>query len=434
MEVGISSCLKDSLIQMTGRTLASFLELEKIDEATGFPTVVNPLPTGWEDSLRKAMVDLGQLGMSLQEENRVRSDLLRQSRSDVMPISYVRSRDFAILTDESHSRFFVWLKMLPQKHSLGRKSENPPGGLIHIDHGEVFSYCGDSAIILPIQIGKRGDGWNWQYHRFLLPVMEQVASIQSAYLVRNCTDYYLHVSFAFDCPEKYEHETYLGIDRGVFFSMAYAVVKKDGTIVTMEHSDDPFREIRIRAGKRVQEKQKRGLRITRKDYKQGELDNVLHRIVNHILDVAVEHKSMLVLEDLELKTIGKFYKSAYKKMYKFLEYKAKLRGVPIFTWFNPKTEERKPGVFAAYTSQICIWCGEINKGREHGKPFVCPSCGATYHSDEGAGVNIARRAMYKKRDWEKRGGYLAFHKTFANASSFHAKSDLRLSTAENVTL
>jgi len=42
----------------------------------------------------------------------------------------------------------------------------------------------------------------------------------------------------------------------------------------------------------------------------------------------------------------------------------------------------------------------------------------TLSNVRSAAVNIARRALYKKADWEKKGGYKAFHRSFANASTF----------------
>ncbi|MCK4960807.1 MAG: transposase, partial [Planctomycetes bacterium] len=159
------------------------------------------------------------------------------------------------------------------------------------------------------------------------------------------------------------------------------------------------------ASKRVQGKQQKGLEVTLRDYHRQEQEAIIHGLINDIIDLAKEHKAMIVTEDLDIRIRGKFYRSAWKKMYKFLEYKCRLAGVPLW----------RGGIWAAYSSQICIYCGELNKDRRRdGSPFMCPSCGAVYHSDEGAGVNIARRVLYRKVDWEGKGGYRAFHRSFVN--------------------
>jgi len=417
VEADIASCLRESVISRdgVGAMLASYFELRGTDEDTGFPIARDPSPTGWVDTIEDVLDEMGILGNDLLTENQARSRLARQARSNVMPVQFVRSRDFAILTNKAQTGFFIWLKLLPNGHELAQPIK-PQGDLVEVGTGEIFNYKGSSAILFPLEVGRHNGGWGWQYHRFIEPVLAEQATPQTAKLVRENDDYYVHITFAFKCPDPYEPETYLGIDRGVFYSMAYGMVDRDGQIILMGHNEDGFRSERIAAGKKVQEKQRKGQRVTAKDWKGRSLDGILHTLANDMIALALEHRSQIVLEDLNIRIGGKFYKSAWKKMHKILEYKCKLAGVPF----------RRGGIWAAYSSQICIYCGGLNEDRKRdGSPFICPWCGAVYHSDEGAGVNISRRVLYRKKEWEKRGGYRAFHRSFANEAVTGARIDLR---------
>ena len=407
LNMPIASCLKEALLGNVASMLASFLELEGTAENTGFPSARNPSLEGYPNALK----EFALVGGDVDDENTCRRQLLRQARGSVMPIHFSRSRDARLLYDRKSERFFVWLQLVPAKHELSQKTV--VSDLIDLNTGEIFNRQSSTALLFPIELGQRNDDWHWQYHRFIGPLMAQQASVQSAKLIKEKDEYFLHVSFAFACPDPYEPETYIGIDRGVFYSMAYGLVDAEGGIIDMGHKEDGFRHDRIAAGKRVQVRQARGRKATVRDYRQKHLDSILHVVINDIIDLALKHRSMVVLEDLDIQIKGKFYKSAWKKMHKMLAYKCKLAGVPIW----------KGGIWAAYSSQICIVCGGLNRGRKRdGSYFVCPGCGATYHSDEGAGINIARRALYRKADWKD---HFAFHRSFANEGHFGAFFDLR---------
>lgn len=412
LKADMASCLKESLVKNVSAMLSSYLELDSGDkQEAGFPLCRDPSTQAWPNALS----ELCLVGNDLEAENEAIAKMMKLSRSNVMPVYFSRSRDFAILVDIDNDRFFLWTKLLANDSTLAEKINITQGNLVDINTDKTFTYRGKTSIMFPLEIGIRNGDWHWQYEKFIKPVMDGHAFIKSGRLIKHEDDYFFHVSIGFDVPDVYEPETYLGIDRGVLHSVAYGLIDKNGAIIEMGHSDDPIREIRNRAGRRIQDKQRRGRGISRKDYKQKELDGILHRLVNEIIDIALDHRAMIVMEDLNLRTTGRFYKSAYQKIFRFLEYKCKWYGVPIYQRKN-EHGQKKPGVWAAYSSKICIHCGE--EVERDDRAVFCPACGKQEHSDDAAGINIARRALYRAKDWGggngKPGDWRAFHRSFAN--------------------
>lgn len=413
----IHSSAKDSLMQNVGANLASYFELVQVDERTSLPFARNPSPSADLEALDYFV----HVGSDLEDFGDSQRRLLKRAQGNVTPLYFcrsdgatqtssggVRNRNFSLLVNTKQDKLLAVMWLLPAHHDLCKPLGAVEGNLVKLDTGEIFTSNSGTAILVPLELGRNG----WQYDKFIEPAMNTQAKVRTAYLVRKNDNYFLHVAFELSCPDEYKPEAYLGIDRGVFFSMAYAVVDTDGEVILMDHEEDGFRDECIEAGKRVQEMQQAGIKPTIRDYRTQEREAIIHRLINKIIEIAQKHKAMIVTEDLDIQIRGKFYKSAWKKMYKFLEYKCRLAGVPLW----------RGGIWAAYSSRICIYCGELNANRKRdGSPFVCPHCGAVYHSDDGAGVNIARRALYRKADWKDAGGYLAFHRSFANHSTLTAE-------------
>jgi len=109
-----------------------------------------------------------------------------------------------------------------------------------------------------------------------------------------------------------------------------------------------------------------------------------HKISRKIVNEAKQTKCAIKLEHLKGIRNNRKQKQSFKytlnswsyyQLQMFVEYKAKLLGVPVF-YIEP-----------AYTSQTCHKCGQI--GKRNDKSFKCPHCGYTAHADINAAWNIA---------------------------------------------
>ena len=121
-----------------------------------------------------------------------------------------------------------------------------------------------------------------------------------------------------------------------------------------------------------------------KDRESRIVKDLNHKISRKIVDMAKVQHAALVFEDLGgIRQTRKQHRSfkyalhswSFYQLQTFVEYKAKLLGVPVL-YVDP-----------AYTSQDCSRCG--TRGQRNGKGFKCPTCGHVDHADVNAAFNIA---------------------------------------------
>ena len=409
--VELHSSAKDSLLQDVAGNLASYLELEKSGAKVGYPVARNPSPTANEDALEYFI----HAGIGKDDFEQSQARYLAVVRGSVMPLYFcradaasqtrtggARNRNFSLLWNTKKRQLLAVIYLLPQGHTMGKPLQATQDNLVRLDTGEIFKSNSKSAILVPLEMGRNG----WQEARFLEPAMQSDTTIQTAYLVRNddTDEYFLHVAFKMKCLPQYEPQAYLGIDKGILFTAAYAVVDLDGGLIELGHIDDQLRELQIKHGREREHLARNGKKVTRRYYKRKAYENILHGLANCLITMAREYQATIVVEDLNIQVRGSRVVSRFRKLDKILQYKCRLAGVPFRS------------VFAAYSSMICHRCGAL---MERDDRLVTCECGYQGHSDDNAAVNIARRALYRKKDWA--GGYREFHRSFANTSTFETE-------------
>jgi putative transposase len=179
-------------------------------------------------------------------------------------------------------------------------------------------------------------------------------------------------------------QQFIGVDRNTTGHVAVTANPDTGKIEKFGksalHVHRKYRAIR----KRLQSEGKfRELKAV-KDRESRIVKDLNHKISRKIVEMAKVQHAALVFEGLGgIRQTRKQYRSfkyalhswSFYQLQRFVEYKAKLLGVPVL-YVDP-----------AYTSQDCSMCGA--RGQRDGKDFKCPACGHVDHADVNAAFNIA---------------------------------------------
>jgi len=197
---------------------------------------------------------------------------------------------------------------------------------------------------------------------------------------------YAHVSVTI--PEKpvIQPQTWLGVDRNATGHIAVVANPQTGKVWKLGkkamHIHNKYREIR----RRLQKARKYRLLKKIKNRESRIIRDLNHKVSRKIVEIAKEDNAGIKLEKLNgIRNSKNHAKSfnyglnswSFHQLEKFIEYKAKLEGIPL-TYVEPKN-----------TSKECSRCGSV--GIREGKSFKCPSCGHVDHADANASFNIALR-------------------------------------------
>jgi len=179
---------------------------------------------------------------------------------------------------------------------------------------------------------------------------------------------------------------WMGVDRNTTGHVAVMVNPQTGKVLKLGkeagHIHSKYKSMR-------RELQKKGKYRKVKEIKNREsriIRDLNHKIARKIVEVAEENHAGLKLEDLKGIRGNKKHRKGFNynlhswsfyQFQKFIEYKAKLHGIPI-TYVEPEN-----------TSKECSRCGSI--GIREGKDFECQYCGHVDHADVNASFNIALR-------------------------------------------
>lgn len=183
-------------------------------------------------------------------------------------------------------------------------------------------------------------------------------------------------------------QQFIGIDRNTTGHIVVTANPETGKIEKFgkmaQHLHKKYSAIR----KRLQTQGKFREQKTLKNRENRISTNLNHKISRKIVDMAKEQNAAIVFENLDGIQQNKISKKnrslnnalhswSYYQLKTFVDYKAKLLGVPVF-YVDPTN-----------TSQECSRCG--SKGQRKGKEFKCPACGHVDHADVNAAFNIALR-------------------------------------------
>jgi putative transposase len=188
-------------------------------------------------------------------------------------------------------------------------------------------------------------------------------------------------------PEKtpLQPEAWIGVDLNTTGYCAVAANPTTGKVLKLGKEAHHIHRKYKNQRRNLQKKGKNKLVKKIKNRESRKVRNLNHQISRRIVDYAVENKTGIVLENLtgirKRKTNKEFKGSlnswSFYQLSQFIEYKAKLLGVPVVK------------IDPAYTSQQCSRCGLL--GTRRGKKFKCTHCGHVEDADVNAAFVIALR-------------------------------------------
>ncbi len=200
--------------------------------------------------------------------------------------------------------------------------------------------------------------------------------------------FYLYLTLNVPDSDPINPSGLIGVDLGII----NIAVDSDGTV----YSGDAVNHTREKHGELRAALQSVGTKSAKRHLKRlsGKTArfcrDVNHRISKILVTKAKDTGHGIALENLKSirnrRTVSKAQRGrlnswGFFQLRKFIEYKARLLGVPM-TLVNP-----------AYTSQTCPNCGYTHaSNRPDRNSFVCGSCGFTGPADHIAAMNIAARA------------------------------------------
>jgi putative transposase len=206
-------------------------------------------------------------------------------------------------------------------------------------------------------------------------------------LVYRHGQWYLFATVNVSEETPYEPDDYLGVDLGI----ARIATDSDGQSFSGAHTRNlrkRHRRLRSRLQQRQTKSAKRRLRA-RKQKEARYAADVNHQISKQLVEKAKRTKRAIVLEELsgirQRVRVQKLRRAevgswSFGQLRAFVEYKAKIAGVPVIT-VDPRN-----------TSRQCSSCDYTDKhNRRSQKVFQCRQCGFARNADVNAALNIRGR-------------------------------------------
>ena len=226
---------------------------------------------------------------------------------------------------------------------------------------------------IPLILGEYQRNW----------LRDKVKGICESEVTKN-GEYYFHITIEVEEPPTKEVQEAIGVDLGI----KNLATTSDGDCFSGKQVEgNRLRYERLRA-----ELQAKGTLSAKKHLKRVSgkerrfKSSVNHLISRRIVDKAIETTRAIVLENLKgirqrikvrRSQKGQYHKWAFSELIRFITYKARLAGIPVF-FIDPR-----------HTSQRCSHCGYTSRAnRKSQSEFVCKSCGFSLNADHNAALNL----------------------------------------------
>lgn len=206
-------------------------------------------------------------------------------------------------------------------------------------------------------------------------------------LVYQNKKFYLAVEYNVEEPEVVSQSDFIGVD----FGIKNIVATSDGKLFCGDECERVrkyYVDLRRRYQKIGTKSAKRHLaRLSKREHNYKSNEN--HRISKDLVSeakgtgrgLAIENLTYIPRQRTAKEARDATSKWAFRQLREFIEYKAKLSGIPVVQ-VNP-----------TFTSQRCSICGYTDKlNRRTQSSFVCLACGYEENADVNAAINIRERA------------------------------------------
>jgi len=197
---------------------------------------------------------------------------------------------------------------------------------------------------------------------------------------------YAYISVSIEEPKPIDAKVFIGVDRNTTGHIAVVANPNTGKVYKLGkealYIHNKYKGMR----RKLQKAGKFGVLKKIKSRERNIIKDINHKVADKIVEIAKESNAGIKLEQLYgIRNNKKHSKSfnyslhswSFKQLQSFIEYKAKLCGIPI-AYVEPEN-----------TSKECSRCGSI--GTRIGKKFVCHNCGHVDHADANASFNVALR-------------------------------------------
>lgn len=299
----------------------------------------------------------------------------------------IESRKMLLNRNESSTKYY---KSIPSAVAKGLVSKYQKNKKCKAIKNLVIPICGDKGRV--VKLVDSGVRIPCLFKKEILPLTlhkDMTGFIRQVEFFKRDKTWYMSYSFNVKINNaQVNPNSFIGVDRNSVGNVATIALDNGKTKKLGPCTQGLTKNFRNRRAKLQSKGAKNALKqIKRKQSRR--IKDINHKVSRTIVNLAIKHRSAIVLEDLSKISKGKAKRYVQKSQWSFfqletfIKYKAALHGIPVHF------------VSASYTSQICNKCGSINK--PNGKTYKCSSCGHVAHRDSNAALNVRDRMMEQSK-------------------------------------